>query len=88
MKSPDQYHRQARECRRDAIGLAILAAACLVALLLTGDGCADTDWWWVPLALVCGGTVAAAGAAHEWLDARRLRRLARMEETYQPLERL
>jgi hypothetical protein len=88
MKRPDHYRRLAALARRDAIGLAIFSAGCLAALLLTGDGCRGGAFWWVPLALLSGLVVAAAGAALELADAGRWRRLARMEETYQPHERL
>lgn len=88
MKSPDHYHRQAALARRDCLGLTIFAAACLLALLLIGDGCRGGAFWWVPLALFTGLLTAAGGAVNEFAEARRLRRLARMEETFQPLEHL
>jgi len=88
MKSPDHYHRQAALARRDATGLAIFAAACLIALLLIGDGLRGGSFWWVPLALFCGLITAAAGAVNECAEARRLRRIGDMEETFQPAERL
>jgi len=88
MKSPDHYHREAALARRDAIGLGLFAWACLLALLLIGDGCRGGAFWWVPLALLVFLMTAAAGAVNEWAEARRLRRLAWMEETFQPLEHL
>jgi hypothetical protein len=86
MKSPDYYRAQARHCRRDALGLAIFALACLVALPLIGRP--PDAWWWVPLALMCGLLTSAGGAANECALARRMERLADQEETFQPAERI
>jgi hypothetical protein len=88
MKSPDYYQTEANHCRRDALGLALFAAACLLALLLIGSGLKSGPYWWVPLALLCGLVTAAGGAMTELAESRRLRRIARMEQTFQPLERL
>jgi glycosyltransferase involved in cell wall biosynthesis len=86
MKSAEYYRNEARFCRRDALGLALFAAACGLALLLMGEP--TPEWDWVPLALWCGLLVGAAGASNEAALARRMERLADHEETYQPLERI
>lgn len=87
MKSPDYYARRCRESRRDGIALLAIFAACLLAFLAIG-GPLKAPFEWVPLALAAMGLTAAAGAVNELADARRLHRLAQMEETFQPLERL
>lgn len=86
MKSPDYYRNEARHCRRDALGLAIFALACLVALVLIDRPA--PEWWWVPLALICGLLSAAGSAANELALARRMDRLADQEEIFQPVERI
>jgi hypothetical protein len=88
MRTPDYYQRRAREARNQAIAMDVFAAACLLALLLIGGNLAGTSLGWIPLALLTGAVVSATGSAIEWAEARLYGRLARMEDTFQPRERL
>jgi len=88
MKSPDHYQKEARLCRRDALGLALFTAACVIALWLLGSNLKGSAFWWVPLALVTGAVTAGSGALMEIAEARKKDRLALMEDTFQPLERV
>jgi len=88
MKPPCYYAQMAKECRLQALGLNFFGLACLGALALIGSSLAGTALWWIPLALVAGALASVLAAALEIAEARRFRRLARMEETFQPFERL
>lgn len=84
MNPPDHYRRRAKECRRYAAGLLLLALAAGIAAACiawsSGSG--------LPLlaCLTCA-LVSAAGAANELAEARRLDRRSDEESRWQPFER-